>query len=68
MYKGCKGTDVKELQRLLVALKYTLIITGYFGDQTEIAVIKFQKANELSPDGKVDSQTLQMIQDKSNGK
>lgn len=68
LYKGCRGSDVKELQRLLFALNYRLLITGYFGDQTETAVIKFQKDNELEPNGKVDAETLRAIQDKGNGK
>lgn len=68
LYKGCRGSDVKELQRLLFALNYRLLITGYFGDQTETAVIKFQKENELQPNGKVDSETLGAIQSKKNGK
>lgn len=67
LYKGCQGTDVKELQRLLVKLKYKIVISGYFGDKTEVAVKQFQKDYELMPDGRVGSQTLEFIKNAANG-
>lgn len=62
LYKGCKGGDVKALQKLMVKLGYRLLITGYFGDQTEKEVKKFQKNHKLTPDGRVSSSTLLMMQ------
>ena len=48
---GDSGEEVKQLQTKLKALGYFTYtsITGYFGALTEEAVIKFQKANNLSP-------------------
>lgn len=59
--KGCEGKDVEELQRLLVVVKKDIIITGYFGNQTENVVMKFQEMNELKPDGIVNEKTLTAI-------
>ena len=44
--KGSKGAEVKELQELLHIFQ-----DGVFGHITEEAVIEFQKANGLTPDG-----------------
>nr|WP_315200644.1 peptidoglycan-binding domain-containing protein [uncultured Flavobacterium sp.] len=65
LYKGCQGSDVEELQRLLLQLGYDIIVSEYFGEKTEIAVMKFQKSNELKPDGRVGEKTLLMIKIKS---
>ena len=50
--KGSKGVEVKELQGLLHTLQ-----DGVFGPITEEAVIEFQKANGLTPDGIVGDNT-----------
>ena len=50
--KGSKGVEVKELQGLL-----HLYQDGIFGALTEEAVIEFQKANGLTPDGIVGDNT-----------
>lgn len=50
--KGSKGTEVKELQRLL-----HLYEDGIFGTLTEEAVKEFQKANGLVVDGIVGDNT-----------
>lgn len=52
--KGCKGSDVKDLQKRLIALGYDLGkwgADGDYGSQTEKAVREFQKVNGLSVDG-----------------
>ncbi len=67
LFKGCEGRDVEMLQRLLMALKKDMFITGYFGLQTETIVIRFQQENELRPDGKVDAKTLNLLRIKTNG-
>lgn len=64
LYKGCEGFDVEYLQQLLVAAGYTTPTTGYFGDKTEAAVLKFQKENELKPDGKVKEKTYTYLKNK----
>lgn len=51
---GCEGDDVKELQEGLIRLGYSCGpkgADGDFGDGTEEAVRKFQKAKKLTVDG-----------------
>jgi len=52
--KGCKGKDVKRIQRLLIQDGYSCghwCDDGDFGDATEKAVIAWQKAHRLTADG-----------------
>ncbi|NIP30422.1 MAG: hypothetical protein GTN59_07630 [Candidatus Dadabacteria bacterium] len=58
--KGDSGRAVKEIQTLLDFHGFWTYhkITDYFGDVTEAAVIEFQKARSLNPDGKVGNKTL----------
>lgn len=62
--KGSTGEQVKTLQRLLIALGYKMTnngktygVDGSFGTATHNAVIAFQKANKLTPDGIVGEKT-----------
>jgi hypothetical protein len=64
LYKNCKGTDVQEVQKMLVELGYDTALTGFYGDKTEAAVRKFQVDNKLPATGKVDSKTLSVLQSK----
>ena len=51
---GHTGSDVKEMQRNLLALDYDLGkygADGDFGDATELAVIEFQRDHGCDPDG-----------------
>ena len=51
---GSSGTDVKNMQKKLIALGYSCGSSGadgIFGQGTYNAVCKFQKANGLSVDG-----------------
>ena len=55
---GDRGEYVSELQRILTSLGYNPgSIDGIFGQGTQNAVIAFQRANGLSPDGIVGSAT-----------
>ncbi|MBS0027488.1 peptidoglycan-binding domain-containing protein [Chitinophaga sp. 22321] len=65
--KGCEGADVEMLQKILMTFKKDMYVTGYFGLQTEIIIIKFQQDNELRPNGIVDSKTLHALINKING-
>lgn len=58
-----ESTDVSELQGRLYELGYLDKdkTTGYFGTDTEAAVMKFQKLNGLSEDGKVGKDTREML-------
>ncbi len=58
--KGDEGKQVKTLQRLLLAMGYKLPeygVDGDFGDETDKAVKQFQKANKLTVDGIVGTNT-----------
>ncbi len=50
MRYGETSDAVKQLQKRLIALGYALAAgaTGYFGDQTRAAVIKFQDDHKIS--------------------
>lgn len=57
--KGNKNPQVVSLQQKLQAAGYFgQKATGYFGPVTEAAVMEFQKANGLIPDGVAGAQTL----------
>lgn len=59
--KGMTGGDVKALQRLLFADGYSVGMSGDdgdFGNDTEKAVIKYQKDHALVPDGIAGEKTL----------
>ncbi|MBK0062623.1 MULTISPECIES: N-acetylmuramidase domain-containing protein [unclassified Acinetobacter] len=64
---GSKGATVVTLQKQLVKLGFkgkngkALSTDGSFGEQTEHAVIQFQKKNGLVADGKVGDKTRQAL-------
>lgn len=60
--RGDTGPQVIALQKALNALGYDVgTPDGTFGPATEAAVIAFQKANGLTPDGAVGSKTAQAL-------
>ena len=62
---GCEGTDVAELQGMLIQLGFDLGswgADGDFGDATEAAVEKFQAAHGLAADGIVGPVTLEALE------
>ena len=57
-----RGNDISELQIYLNTQGYNSgIADGIFGPKTKAAVILFQKANGLTPDGIVGPKTIEMI-------
>lgn len=48
---GMTGEDVKQLQNILITLNYSIPAgaTGYFGTQTQSALIRYQKENAIVP-------------------
>lgn len=58
---GDSGDMVKKIQQRLVELKYMTGATGYFGENTETAVKRFQSANGLKADGKIGEKTLEVL-------
>ena len=62
--KGMKGTDVKELQEILINLGYDLGsygADGDFGTKTDNAVRAYQKDNNLTIDGIVGKKTVAQL-------
>lgn len=62
--KGDTGSDVKTLQEALISLGYSCGkwgADGEFGAATKSAVIAFQTANNLAPDGIVGPKTVAAI-------
>lgn len=62
--KGCKGNDVKELQKELVKRGYDIGkygVDGIFGNDTYKAVIRFQIDNKLVADGIVGINTAHKL-------
>ena len=65
---GMNSSTVSKLQKDLKTLGFMSISpTGYFGDITKAAVIKFQKKYSMTPDGIAGTQTLGKI-DKLSGR
>lgn len=59
LYKGCKGENVKVLQRLINATKlYTLAVDGWFYTQTETVLKKIQDLLWITVDGIAGDQTI----------
>lgn len=62
LQKGSRGDEVTKLQQNLTTLGYdTKGTDGIFGDDTEAAVIAFQKAYSLTADGKAGPATQSAI-------
>ncbi|HEX2938639.1 MAG TPA: peptidoglycan-binding domain-containing protein [Ruminiclostridium sp.] len=60
--RGDVGKAVKDLQETLFAVGYYYVgVDGYFGAQTESAVIAFQSAHGLYPDGIVGPATCEKL-------
>lgn len=64
--KGSEGTDVRDMQELLLQLGYALPrhgADGEYGSETESAVKAFQKAEGLEEDGKYGDKTHAALMD-----
>jgi peptidoglycan hydrolase-like protein with peptidoglycan-binding domain len=59
---GDTGEQVKTLQHALTALGYPVTADGDYGPATQAAVVKFQTAKGLTPDGVVGPVTLAELQ------
>jgi len=56
---GTRGDDIKQIQTYLTSKGYILgLPDGIFGPKTKQAVINFQKANGLTPDGLIGKLTI----------
>lgn len=56
-----QGPEVEELQRALNHYGAGLAITGFYNDQTRLAIVEFQVANGLDIDGRVGPQTRRAL-------
>ena len=60
--KGSEGAEVEAVQRVLAERGlFNGEITGYFGDQTEQAILAFQKQQGLEQTGAADEATLKLL-------
>ena len=60
--KGSQGAEVEAVQQVLAERGlFTAEVTGYFGDQTEEAILKFQKQQGLAQTGVADEATLKRL-------
>ncbi|MBE5814642.1 MAG: hypothetical protein E7320_05465 [Clostridiales bacterium] len=63
---GSQGTEVTNLQNRLIALGYLAgSADGKFGGQTRNALVAFQKANNLVPDGVAGAKTIAALESAS---
>lgn len=67
LFQGSKGDDVRELQRILRSLGYTLEIDGKFGPLTTQCVKSFQGAAGLPRDGAVGPKTWAALDAAASG-
>ncbi|MCP6759635.1 MAG: peptidoglycan-binding protein [Fischerella sp. CENA71] len=59
---GSRGSAVTQLQKYLRTLGYfNGPVTGYFGQETQQAVIRFQQSKKLQADGVAGGNTLKLI-------
>lgn len=58
---GDEGETIWVLQKKLIEKGYEHTLDGVFGDETQLAVIKFQNDNELFPSGVVSRSTLELL-------
>jgi len=59
---GMSGNDVYALQQRLIELRYlTGVADGFFGEETQAALIEFQRNNGLTADGQAGASTLKKI-------
>lgn len=58
---GSKGDAVKQLQKALKSLGYSVSADGDYGALTQMAVKAFQKCNGLEADGVAGSSTLKLL-------
>lgn len=68
--RGMAGAEVKALQEVLVGIGYLQDdeATGFFGEATERAVKRLQKANGLAQEGTVGPLTRQVVDKLQNNK
>ena len=64
LMKGHSGTDVVELQDILVRKGYKIKVTGDFSDETEVALKKFQKKHKIDQSGTMDVKTVYYLRKK----
>ncbi|MBE9211449.1 peptidoglycan-binding protein [Plectonema cf. radiosum LEGE 06105] len=63
--RGSRGASVTSIQECLKKLGYfNASATGFYGEITENAVIRFQKDNRITADGVVGSNTQRILQSK----
>jgi len=65
-YVGLKGSKIEEFQKKLIEKGFlNSEITGFFGEKTFAAVKKFQKTNNLNPDGIIGPDTINKLMEEN---
>lgn len=64
--QGAKGTFVSDLQRMLTAEGFKVLVDGDFGEHTREAVVAFQKREALAADGVVGRATWAALESGSD--
>ncbi len=60
---GSRGSDVMKIQAVLTKIGYSPgIIDGIFGNQTQQAIIQFQKNSGLNADGVIEANTYRALE------
>lgn len=65
--KGSTGTEVSQLQKILVEKGFSVKPDGVFGDNTHLAVCQFQKSANLTADGIVGQVTWNALLGNKSG-
>ena len=60
--QGCIGTDVRQLQLLLIKMGFVINADGVYGESTKEIVMRYQVFQSLVADGVVGKNTLKSIQ------
>ncbi len=66
---GCRGDNVKTIQKILLGMGYKLPrkgADGWFGPETKKAVINFQTDNKIKVDGIVGEETISKMENTSS--
>lgn len=58
---GSKGSEVRELQQLLVRAGYSIKVDGDFGPSTKETVMAFQTARQIAVDGIAGPETMKLL-------
>ena len=59
--RGSMGTQVRAVQRTLIAAQIEIVADSYFGEFTELGIKRYQQSLKLIDSGVVDAQTWESV-------